>query len=78
MADRKLTVELSDDAYEGWKVAASVYGGGRMASLVEVIGLALLELDGPIEQLPKHWRTLLREAALLDAERRRNQGRRRA
>lgn len=77
MADRKFSVWLSDDAYEGWDEAAHTHRC-NMTQLAEVIGLALRELHGvPAEKIPKTWRVILREAARRAVEKNKNRGRRR-
>lgn len=76
MADRKLSVWLSDDAYAGWAEAAHDHRT-NMTQLVEVIGLALRDVHGvPTETAPARWRSLLREAAARHAAASKNRGQR--
>lgn len=77
MADDRpvLFARLTEDSHTGWDHATRAYGGDP-TTLAEVLGLVLLELDGPAAKLPKHWREWFRQAEALRIERRKSRGRR--
>lgn len=71
---RRLSVDISEAAFDGWAHATRLYGGDKRA-LVEVIGEALAEFDMPRNKLPRHWKVLFTEAERRRMESNRGRGR---
>lgn len=71
---RRLSVDIEEEAFDGWDYATRVYGGDKRA-LAEVIGLELAQLEVPFAKLPPHWRRWFREAEARRVESNKNRGR---
>jgi len=64
-----LNVSISREAHDGWRDFAAIHGA-NVTALVEAIGLTLAGLDDPEAKLPPLLRATVRQARLIDAERR--------
>jgi len=64
-----LNVSISQQAHDGWRDFAAVHGA-NVTALVEAIGLTLASLDDPEANLPPLLRATIKQARLIDAERR--------
>lgn len=66
----KLTAVLSDQAYNGWRLFAASRGVS-VSGLTEALGHLLDDLDQPENRLPQLIREAVREARMIDDDRRR-------
>jgi hypothetical protein len=61
-------VVISEESHDGWRHFCAVYGTNTTA-MVEAIGLALADLEGPEGRLPPLLRATLVESRRIAAER---------